>query len=219
MSEKISKQAKSELLEVLRQRYQGAVRQDKTKILDEFSAIAGCHRKHAIRLLTGTPPALNKTIKPARRLYEEAVREALIVLWEAADRICGKRLKAVLPRLVDALEQHGHLHLDAAVRQRVLAVSAATIDRLLASVRGHTSHRKKRRTATKSSREVPYASPTTTLSPPPRPAEPTRRIPLTRLWQVLPEGDRYRALLTLSRIVAQQLPRPPAGREADHERT
>jgi len=155
MSEKISKQAKSELLEVLRQRYQGAVRQDKTKILDEFSAIAGCHRKHAIRLLTGTPPALNKTIKPARRLYEEAVREALIVLWEAADRICGKRLKAVLPSLVDALEQHGHLHLDAAVRQRVLAVSAATIDRLLASVRSNTSHRKKRRAATKPSQAVP----------------------------------------------------------------
>src|SRR4051794_18639822 len=155
MSEKIGKQAKSELLEVLRQRYQQAAKQDKTKILDEFIAIIGCHRKHGIRLLTGAPRARNDTAKPSRRLYDEAVREALIVLWEAADRICGKRLKAVLPGLVAALERHGHLHLDAVVRQRVLAVSAATIDRLLASVRGHTSQRKKRRAATKSSREVP----------------------------------------------------------------
>ena len=37
------------------------------------------------------------------------MREALIVLWEAADRICGKRLKATLPRLISAMEGHGHL--------------------------------------------------------------------------------------------------------------
>jgi hypothetical protein len=90
----------------------------------------------------------------ARCTYDEAVRQALIVLWEAADRICGKRLKAILPSLVAALELHGHLALDATVRQRVLAVSAATIDRLLAAVRSHT-HRKQRRSATKPSKEIP----------------------------------------------------------------
>ena len=54
-------------------------------------------------------------------------------------------------------------------------------------------------------------------SVPPAPAEPTRRVPLTQLWQALPQADRHRTLLTLSRIVAQQLPRPPADKEADHE--
>lgn len=89
MSEKISKQAKSELLDVLRQRYQRAAKQDKTKILDEFIAVAGCHRKHAIRLLTANRPLVADTPVVARRTYDEAVRQALIVLWEAADRICG----------------------------------------------------------------------------------------------------------------------------------
>src|SRR5207302_2246100 len=79
----------------------------------------------------------------------------LIVLWEAADRICGKRLKAVLPDLVASLERHGHLNLDPAVRQRLLAASAATIDRLLVSVRGAASGRKKRKKATKPSQQVP----------------------------------------------------------------
>jgi hypothetical protein len=130
------------LLELLRQRYQQAAKHDKTKILDEFVAVAGCHRKHAIRLLTANVPLAIDVPLVARRTYDEAVREALIVLWEAADRICGKRLKAVLPGLVVALERHGHLNLDAVVRQRVLAVSAATIDRLLAAVRSNTSHRK-----------------------------------------------------------------------------
>src|SRR3954470_12589351 len=95
---KISKQTKGELLDLLRQRYRAADKQDKGKILDEFVAVAGCHRKHAIRLLTADPAAVAPVV--ARRTYDEAVRQALIVLWEAADRICGKRLKAVLPGLV-----------------------------------------------------------------------------------------------------------------------
>nr|WP_321985974.1 hypothetical protein [uncultured Lichenicoccus sp.] len=28
-------------------------------------------------------------------IYDEAARGALIVLWEASDRVCGKRLKAL----------------------------------------------------------------------------------------------------------------------------
>ncbi|MCI0657274.1 MAG: hypothetical protein L0170_09415, partial [Acidobacteria bacterium] len=57
--------------------------------------------------------------------------------------------------LVASLEQHGHLQLDAIVRQRLLAVSPATIDRLLLSVRKSTSRRKKRKKATRSSKEIP----------------------------------------------------------------
>jgi len=59
----------------------------------------------------------------------------LIVLWEASDRVCGKRLKALVPLLVQSLESHGHLQLDQEVRTRLLAVSAATIDRALAPPR------------------------------------------------------------------------------------
>jgi hypothetical protein len=68
-------------------------------------------------------------------VYDAAVLEALIVLWEASDRVCGKRLRALLPVLVPALERHGHLDLDASVRERVFSASAATIDRLLAPTR------------------------------------------------------------------------------------
>ena len=71
-----------------------------------------------------------------RRLYDDAVREVLILLWEASDRICGKRLKPLIPMLVAAMERHGHLALDAAVRERLEAVSAATIEqKILAPVR------------------------------------------------------------------------------------
>jgi hypothetical protein len=41
------------------------------------------------------------------------VREALILVWEASDRVCGKRLRPLIPILVESMERHGHLHLDA----------------------------------------------------------------------------------------------------------
>ena len=64
------------------------------------------------------------------------MREALIVIWEASDRICGKRLRPLLPILVEAMERHGHLQLAPEVRTSLLAMSAATIDRALREVRG-----------------------------------------------------------------------------------
>jgi hypothetical protein len=52
---------------------------------------------------------------------------ALTILWEAADRICGKRLKQAIPALVDAMERYGHLRLQAEVRRRLLGMSAAAM--------------------------------------------------------------------------------------------
>ncbi len=79
------------------------------------------------------------------RVYDEAVRLALTVLWEAADRVCGKRLKALIPMLVDAMERHGHLDLDPVIRAKIPQVSAATIDRVLAGARSHIDGQRKRR--------------------------------------------------------------------------
>ena len=92
---------RKELIEAVAQRYRAASKRDKSKILDEFAALTEYHRKHAIRLLRSAPRELHQ--RPGRhRLYDEAVRQALIVLWEAADRLCGKRLKALVPLLMAA---------------------------------------------------------------------------------------------------------------------
>jgi ribosomal protein L22 len=151
----INPQTRTELREALRQRYQQASKQEKAKILDEFVAVAGCHRKRAIRFLGGTRHITPTAAPVDRRTYDEAGHQALVVLWKTADRICGERLKAVLPSLVAALEQHGHLAPDPLVRQRLLAASAATIDRWLSSARGSASTRKKRTRTTKPSTQVP----------------------------------------------------------------
>jgi hypothetical protein len=123
MHAEISKPAQHELLGVLHERYLHASEADKSKILDEFVALTQCHRKHAIRLITKDQSVIPEASPLARRIYSEAVREALVVLWEAADRICGKRLKAVLPDLIAAMERHGHLALDPLIRQHLLTIS------------------------------------------------------------------------------------------------
>src|SRR4051812_8430617 len=148
MGRRLSMATRAELLEVVRERYGKARLTERRLILDEFVAVSGYHRKHAIRLLRqpGGGPA------PDRRgrspVYDAAVRAALVVVWEASDRICGKRLKAALPVLVPAMERHGHLALDAAVRDRLLAMSASTIDRLLRSVRARAGAGRRRSGAT-----------------------------------------------------------------------
>ena len=91
---------------------------------------------------------------PGRRIYNEAVREALIIVWEAGDRICGKRLKAILPHLVESMERHGHLRLDVEVRNGLLTASAATIDRLLQQVRHKAKSRPKKRRPKKPSGDI-----------------------------------------------------------------
>ena len=63
------------------------------------------------------------------------------MIWEASDRVCGKRLRPLVPLLVNATERHGHLALDAGVRAGLLAMSAAAIDRALGQVRGQAGRR------------------------------------------------------------------------------
>jgi predicted component of type VI protein secretion system len=121
---------RKELIAAVGQRYREASKSERTKILDEFAELTKYHRKHAIRVLANVPCEPRQSLARSR-LYDEAVRQALIVLWEAADRLCGKRLKALIPMLVDAMERHGHLSLDATVKAKLLSVSAATIDRAL----------------------------------------------------------------------------------------
>jgi hypothetical protein len=144
MPKKVSTATRQTLLKAIGDRYRAGTKDAKLRILDEFVAVTGYHRKHAIRLFNAGPRTSESTQRPRLRLYDEAVREALIVLWEASDRVCGKRLKALLPILVNALENHGRLTLEATVRARVLSASAATIDRLLLATRAAVSGQRSR---------------------------------------------------------------------------
>ena len=109
----MNRTAKWELLATIRGRYREPSRKDKSRILGEFIAVSGQQCKHGIRPLAESEGGDEKAdAVRGRRIYDEAVREALIVSWEASDRICGKRLRAALPHLVESMERHGRLGLD-----------------------------------------------------------------------------------------------------------
>ena len=142
----ISLSTRTEVLGAIRGRYREASKKDKSRMLDEFEAMTSCHRKHAVRLLNQSGQGNTKrSVLRGQRIYAEAVRQALIVVWEAADRIRGKRLKAALPSMVESLERHGHLDLDLDVRERLFSASASTIDRLLRPVREQAGSRRRLR--------------------------------------------------------------------------
>jgi hypothetical protein len=117
----------------------------KRLILREFAALTGYHRKSAIRVLNGEAHERDAVARRRRRVYDEAFCRTLVVLWAAFDRVCGRRLCALLPSLVSALERHGHLILEPLTRTRLLNVSAPTIDRLLAEARGLSDRQRARR--------------------------------------------------------------------------
>jgi hypothetical protein len=167
MSTKMTHSARAELTNAVRRRYSAATGAEKRKILDEFVAVTGYHEKSAIRALNAEPAVKKRQTRMRPSLYDEAVRAALIVLWEASDRVCGKRLRALLPILLPALERNGHLHLADPIRQKILAMSASTIDRLLREPRSATRLKKARRVMPAARRRVPVRTFADWNEPPP----------------------------------------------------
>ncbi len=125
--------SRRELLAVTAPRYRTAHRAERSRILEEFVASTGYHRKYALRLLNhplSKAPARKR--RPRARHYPLAVHQALLTCWHVANGICSKRLVPYLPELVAVLERQGELRLDEETKRRLLSLSPATADRLLA---------------------------------------------------------------------------------------
>jgi hypothetical protein len=140
----MDRQRRRSAMEAARLRYRGLSGSAKRKLFDELQEISGYHRKSLLRFLnrpddqaaTSLEGSPGEPEKPHHlRRYGPEVTEALVPLWEASDRLCGKRLQALLLLLVESLESHGHLRLEPGVRESLMAISSATIDRILAPIR------------------------------------------------------------------------------------
>lgn len=132
----LSLSAKRELLARIHGRYQRAGRRHQTRILDEFCATCGYHRKSALRLLRRPFPSRARRRRPGPKPTYDPVRlrPVLPIIWLASDQLCGKRLKAALPFWLDHYQTH-HGPLDADGQAKLLAISPAQIARLLRPVR------------------------------------------------------------------------------------
>ena len=164
--------ARREVVSAVTKRYRSSDRSAKGRILDELCATTGWHRKHAVRTLRQRAPVTEAEIEARwerKRRYGATIKDSLTALWEASDRVCGKRLKVMIPTLLPALERNDRLKLDQTDRHRVLAISAASIDRLLSDVKLAASGGKRRRAGFSSAirREVPIRTFNDWKNPPP----------------------------------------------------
>ncbi len=140
---------KQAITKELKIRYNKARKKEKTKILDEFTALTGYNRCYASWILklkkekvvgyirTGGKKIKyvlkkEKDKKKARaRIYDYDVFLALRKIWTIFDFICGKRLAPFMAEAIKKLQKHKEIKLTSIVRKKLLKISASTIDRLL----------------------------------------------------------------------------------------
>ena len=139
----MSLKSKHELLEVVRPRYLKATKIEKQKMLDEFTAATGYHRKHAIRVLKNQSQVqnhLNRKTKTYKTLYRGEVVQVLEQIWEIYEHICSKRLQPFLPEAIKVLERCKEIEFSNDTKELLLKISSASIDRCLRPVRIKTPH-------------------------------------------------------------------------------
>jgi len=119
-----------EYTQALRSRYFRSSKEEKGKMLDEFTQVTGLHRKAAIRLLNrlSSPGGNKRRGRPG--MYKD-VKQSLTAIWEASDRLCSRRLQPFLPEMIKVLRRHGEQVIDAATETQLCRMSPSTIDRLL----------------------------------------------------------------------------------------
>jgi len=117
-------------------RYSLADKRTKGIILDELCATTCWHRNHARKALkTALQPKVVAPRRPRPPTYGPEVIAALTVCWTVLGMPAGKRLAPMLGELLAVLRQFGELVIDEATAALLVSMSAATIDRRLASER------------------------------------------------------------------------------------
>jgi hypothetical protein len=111
-------------------------------MLDEVVAVTGWSRDNARRRLAAAavPRAARPLTRRRGRKYSYDALKVLQRVWAVGGGMCGKYLVVAMPALLDGLERHGELvggkgRYCPQVRDELLSMSAATVDRYLAAAK------------------------------------------------------------------------------------
>lgn len=145
MESGLSMSSRAEITTRFAKAYGKASKKDKRLILDQVVSVTGWSRDNARRRLAQAakrPPGAGRSVaartrKPRTRKYSYDALKVLQRVWAASGGQCGKYLGASMALQLDGLERHGELEFgrdrySPDVREELLEMSAATIDRYLA---------------------------------------------------------------------------------------
>lgn len=136
------------LTKALAEQYRRASKKQKGQLLDQFVQSTGYNRCYAawqlrhhglrVEVSPGVVAQGDVRARPGRRCtprYGPEVFKPLKKVWETLDYPCAKRLAAALPEVVPRLQACKELRVSKQVRAKLMTISPATIDRLLADER------------------------------------------------------------------------------------
>lgn len=142
MGQSLSMSTRREITKKHAAEYRYASKKAKGVLLDQLVATTGWSRANARRALTAASkrkgPAKPVIRTPRGRTYGYDTLKLLIQVWNFAGRPSGKYLAATMGIWLPKLEKHNELdaqRLNEQTRAQLLAVSGATIDRLLKPTR------------------------------------------------------------------------------------
>lgn len=138
----MSQQTKKQIIGKAKSRYSRAGKRHKTIILNEICALTDYDRKHLIKLLRDKRGCRNNSPGRKKR-YGEELCEVLNSIWHSTGQMCSKRLAAVMEEWLGYYEKH-HGGLIDGLRQNLLTISPAQIDRLLKPYRISTDSWKRK---------------------------------------------------------------------------
>ena len=133
----MSQLSKKELIKKAKERYLKADKKNKSAILDELEANTNLHRKYLVnRLATKTDLSYKDPINRKRHeTYDANVIYYLKKIWTIFDYPCGQRLQPMMDEYISVLERFKELIIPDGVKEKLLKIKPATIDRRLKKFR------------------------------------------------------------------------------------
>jgi hypothetical protein len=127
----MSKLSKREYLVEVKKKYWKAKKSHKTQLLNDFCCFTKYHRKYALELLNKPLPKKWKRYKPRKKIYDQPVIDALKILWQAADEVCGERLHPFIPDLLEKLIVCNRINVSDEIKEKLLKISMGSVKKIL----------------------------------------------------------------------------------------
>ena len=122
-------------LKRMKERYVGAKRAERGRLLSEMEQVTGMHRKSLTRLMHAGSLERKKRTTPRPCSYGLEVERVIVRVWESRDYICAERLTPSLLEMAQHLARFEPLGLTGQVEEQLAAISRATVARILRKYR------------------------------------------------------------------------------------